>query len=205
MQCALKRRTGVHNQDREKILAIKEVLLNHLAHCDVYIYISTIHKSSRISRALHLAEFQESLKISVGQGLERRAAGLSSRTQEAARELSGGQRCGRPWAAPDGGASSRLAKPKGNYFGEEGTVRSSRRAKPHFGSPHRSSFMSKAKDFHRLLLQTRHGETGLESGSEQRPGRKVFCFTFKRKQTFSSKQPVEKPAKTSSQGLSQGF
>lgn len=47
-----------------KILAIKEVLLNHLARgFNMY----PIHKSMRISRALHLAEFQVRFIISVGQ------------------------------------------------------------------------------------------------------------------------------------------
>lgn len=60
---------------------------------------------------------------------------MSSRTQK-------------PPGRPRGRASSRLARPKGNYFSVAGTVSSSRRAKPHSSrSPHRPSHVQG----HRLL------------------------------------------------------
>ena len=143
MQCALKLQAGIHHQDREKILVIKEVLYPASTGY-VYIPTSPIQKSQLQSQEpCTWLRPRRGWAFQWAQARRGEKAGVSSRTQK-------------PPGRPRGGASSRLARPKGNYFSVAGTVSSSRRAKPHSSrSPHRPSLTSKATDFYRLLLQTR--------------------------------------------------
>lgn len=186
MQCAFKLRTGIHAQDREKVLVIKEVLFNG----DVYISISPIHKSTRISRAPHLAESQERCSIPVGRGPGREKAGVSSRTQTAVGALWGAHSAADTPGCPRGWASPRSVRPNGNSLSEAGTVTSSPRAKPHSGSPHRLSSMSKATDFYRLPLQTRPlRDKGSRAAAGSDGGRRRSASPLRENKHFNQNNP----------------
>ena len=166
MQCALKRQAGAHHKDREKILVIKEVLSTQLAQV-MFIYLLPPFKNQLQSQEpCTWLPPRRGWAFQRAQARGGQKAGVSSRSQK-------------PPGRPRGGAGSRLARPKGNYFSEAGTVSSSRRAKPHSSrSPPRPSLTSKATDVRPLLLQTRPWGAGAWESWRATAGRGAVLFVL---------------------------
>lgn len=167
MQCALKLQAGIHHQDREKILVIKEVLFTQLAQV-MFIYLLPPFKNQLQSQEPSIwLHPRRGWAFQWPQARRGEKAGVSSRTQK-------------PPGRPRGRASSRLARPKGNYFSVAGTVSSSRRAKPYSSrSPHRPSHVQGHRLLSTALTNPAVRDRGLRvvvsKGGERSP---VVCVVF---------------------------
>lgn len=133
LPCEFELLTCIHNQDREKNASNQGSPIQPTSTWYVYIHISSTHKSTRISRAVHLAEFQARFRISVKQNPGRRKARLSSRTQEALRDPWGSRRCARPSPTPEAGGKSPMRKVERKLFQRrrDGEQPAPAGAKPH--------------------------------------------------------------------------